>query len=66
MDKMRAKLQVVFQDPVSSLSPRMSVGEAIGHPLELHSSLTKDERHATVLDMMERVGLAPAEFLYIV
>ncbi len=64
MDKMRAKLQVVFQDPVSSLSPRMSVGEAIGHPLELHSSLTKDERHATVLDMMERVGLAPAEFLY--
>jgi len=64
MDKMRAKLQVVFQDPVSSLSPRMSVGEAIGHPLELHASMTKEERHAAVLDMMERVGLAPAEFLY--
>lgn len=64
MDELRAKLQIVFQDPVSSLSPRMSVGAAIEHPLALHTSMSKEERYRTVIHIMERVGLAPAEFLY--
>lgn len=64
MEKMREKLQIVFQDPNSSLSPRMSVGEAIGHPLKIHKIGTADEQKKRVLNLMERVGLTPADFIY--
>lgn len=64
MEKMREKLQIVFQDPNSSLSPRMTVGEAIGHPLLIHHRGTALERKERVLRLMEDVGLTPAEFLY--
>ncbi len=60
----REKMQVVFQDPNSSLSPRMRVGDAIGHPLKIHTALTMDERKTRVMELMERVGLSPASFLY--
>jgi peptide/nickel transport system ATP-binding protein len=64
MEHLRAKAQIVFQDPNSSLSPRMSVGQAIGHPLVIHGIGAPDERKARVLDLMEKVGLSPAAFLY--
>jgi oligopeptide/dipeptide ABC transporter, ATP-binding protein, C-terminal domain len=64
MEELRAKVQMVFQDPVSSLSPRMSVGEAIGHPLEIHGIGDKAWRKEAVLEIMRKVGLAPAEYLY--
>ena len=65
MEHLREKMQVVFQDPVSSLSPRMTVGEAIAHPLIIHGSGgDKKWREGQVLDMMRRVGLQPAEFIY--
>jgi peptide/nickel transport system ATP-binding protein len=64
MEKMRARMQIVFQDPYASLSPRMSVGTAIEHPLLIHSRKNKDERKQTCLRIMEKVGLEPAEFLY--
>ncbi len=64
LEMLREKMQIVFQDPNSSLSPRMSVGEAIGHPLKIHRLGTAEERKKHVLTMMERVGLSPAEFLY--
>jgi len=60
----RAHAQIVFQDPNSSLSPRMSVGQAITHPLQIHRMGTAAEQKARVLDLMEKVGLSPAEFLY--
>ncbi len=63
-ESLRAKMQIVFQDPVSSLSPRMSVGEAIGHPLLIHNLGDAARRREKVLEMMEKVGLAPAEYLY--
>ncbi len=44
MRKMREKLQIIFQDPNASLSPRMSVGYAISHPLVIHNLYTKAER----------------------
>lgn len=64
MEGLRQKLQIVFQDPNSSLSPRMSVGRAISHPLEIHGIGTPAQRRERVLDVMERVGLSPAAFLY--
>jgi peptide/nickel transport system ATP-binding protein len=64
MEKLRPRAQIVFQDPNSSLSPRMSVGQAITHPLAIHGIGTQQERRERVLDLMEKVGLSPAEFLY--
>ncbi len=64
MESMREKLQIVFQDPNSSLSPRMSVGEAIGHPLKIHGVSNREERKRRVSALMERVGLSPVDFLY--
>jgi peptide/nickel transport system ATP-binding protein len=64
MESMREKFQIVFQDPNSSLSPRMSVGEAIGHPLKIHGMSSREERKQRVSALMERVGLSPVDFLY--
>jgi len=64
MEKMREKMQIVFQDPYASLSPRMSIGKAIEHPLVIHNSHDKAERKEICLRIMEKVGLEPAEFLY--
>jgi peptide/nickel transport system ATP-binding protein len=64
MRRMREKLQVIFQDPNASLSPRMSVGYAISHPLVIHHLYTPAERRELTLELMEKVGLSPAEFLY--
>jgi peptide/nickel transport system ATP-binding protein len=64
MESLREKAQIVFQDPTSSLSPRMSVGQAISHPLVIHRLGNASERKRKVLELMEKVGLSPAEFLY--
>ena len=64
LEGLRAKMQIVFQDPNSSLSPRMSVGQAIGHPLKIHGMGNAFERRECVLTLMEKVGLMPADFLY--
>ena len=63
MRRMREKMQVIFQDPFASLSPRMSIGASIGHPLKIHTSLTASEIKALTHEIMEKVGLSPAEFL---
>ena len=63
MRRLREKMQVIFQDPFASLSPRMSIGEAIGFPLKIHSSHTPAEIRDMTYDIMEKVGLAPASFL---
>jgi peptide/nickel transport system ATP-binding protein len=64
MERMREKLQIIFQDPHASLSPRMSVGKAIGHPLSIHHNYPHGEQRRIVLEIMEKVGLAPAEFFF--
>ena len=64
MEKMREKMQIVFQDPYASLSPRMSIGKAIEHPLRIHNNYDNVERKDRCLRIMEKVGLEPAEFLY--
>jgi peptide/nickel transport system ATP-binding protein len=64
METLRAKLQIVFQDPNSSLSPRMSIGRAIDHPLRIHNMGNSWQRKSRVLELMEKIGLTPADFLY--
>lgn len=56
----RRDLQVIFQDPLSSLNPRMTIGEIIGEPLRVHyPEMTTAEREEKIADMMSRVGLLP-------
>ncbi len=56
----RKRMQIVFQDPYGSLSPRMSIEEIIAEGLEVHEPhLTKNEREARVVSILEEVGLDP-------
>jgi oligopeptide/dipeptide ABC transporter ATP-binding protein len=61
MRKIRKDLQIVFQDPYSSLNPRMTVREIVGRPLELHGVADDDERQKRVLNLLEKVGLSPEQ-----
>ena len=57
--RMRQRMQVVFQDPFASLSPRMTVGQIVGEGLELHRpDLSRAERQKLVADMLDEVGLS--------
>ena len=54
----RRQMQMVFQDPYSSLNPRMTVEDIIGEPLDVHKLYnSKKERHEMIMDLMETVGL---------
>ncbi len=55
----RRKVQVIFQDPYSSLNPRMSVGEIVEEPLRVHSLYSVPERKEVVEDLFRKVGLRP-------
>jgi len=58
--RFRRAVQMVFQDPYSSLNPRMRVGEIIGEPLIIHRTTSSSSHRETVLALMDKVGL-PAE-----
>lgn len=53
----RKRVQIIFQDPYTSLDPRAQVGESIAEGLRLHGVDDKDERHERVTEMLEMVGL---------
>jgi microcin C transport system ATP-binding protein len=59
---LRRQMQIVFQDPFSSLSPRMSVGEIVGEGLEVHGIGNEAERTKMIDDALREVGLDPAGF----
>jgi oligopeptide transport system ATP-binding protein len=58
--QLRRDIQMVFQSPLSSLNPRMTVGNSIGDPLRVHGIGDRGEREKTVRALMEKVGLNPA------
>ncbi|MBO7730368.1 MAG: ATP-binding cassette domain-containing protein [Lachnospiraceae bacterium] len=56
---LRSKMQMVFQDPYSSLDPRMTVGDIIGEPLDVHNKgLSKSEKSDRIKELMDSVGLS--------
>jgi len=58
--KIRKDMQIIFQDPYSSLNPRMTVSEIIGEPLEVHGIVrNSQEKEKRVQELLELVGLAP-------
>ncbi|MDO5657508.1 MAG: dipeptide ABC transporter ATP-binding protein [Paracoccus sp. (in: a-proteobacteria)] len=59
MRKLRSDLQFIFQDPFSSLNPRMTVETIVGEPLQVHTKLSRKERRAKVAELLEKVGLRP-------
>lgn len=60
LSDLRRDVQFIFQDPFSSLNPRMSVGKLVGEPLEVHApDLSKSDRQAKVADLLAQVGLRP-------
>jgi peptide/nickel transport system ATP-binding protein len=63
LKKSRQKLNIVFQDPYSSLNPRMSIGEAIMEPMKVHkTAITSKERKAKAIELLEKVGLGAEHF----
>jgi oligopeptide transport system ATP-binding protein len=57
--RMRREMQIVFQDPYSSLDPRMTVGDIVSEPLEVHSVGTRRNRRARVRELLDVVGFNP-------
>ena len=54
----RKKMQIVFQDPYASLDPRMTVGDIVGEPIDIHHLCSsKQERYDRIIGLLERVGL---------
>lgn len=61
--KIRASLQIIFQDPFSSLNPRMNVGQIIAEPIRNHLKARGSELKDRVTQLMEKVGLHPEQML---
>jgi len=57
--EMRKEMQIVFQDPYSSLNPRMTVGNIVAEPMLVHDQGTRRAREARVRDLLETVGFNP-------
>lgn len=63
LTKMRRDVQIIFQDPYSSLNPRVTVGNAIMEPLQVHKLFTSDvERKSHVINLLEKVDLKAEHF----
>ena len=60
MRRLRRNIQIVFQDPYTSLNPRMTVGDIVGEPFEIHTDVVpKQGRRQRVQELLELVGLNP-------
>ncbi len=59
MREFRKEISYIFQDPYASLNPRMTVGDLIGEPWEVHGGLPKDKRRNRVKELLDVVGLNP-------
>jgi peptide/nickel transport system ATP-binding protein len=63
MQSLRKDMQLIFQDPYSSLNPRITVGDAIAEPLKVHGIINNErERKARVIELLEKVNLDPSYY----
>lgn len=63
MRKMRKEMQLIFQDPYSSLNPRLTIGKAIMEPMQVHKVLANDhDRKNKVIELLERVSMSEKHF----
>lgn len=62
--RLRKNMQIIFQDPYASLNPRMRIGDAVGHPLEIHGIAEGGEKKSMVFETLKKVGLEPPEKFY--
>ena len=63
MRKMRENIQIIFQDPYSSLNPRLTIGSAIMEPMQVHGVYENDKiRKEKVIELLEKVNLNPSHF----
>ncbi len=58
--RLRRQMQIIFQDPVSSLNPRMTIGNIIGEPIQVHGIAKGREKTDLVASLLSRVGLDPS------
>jgi oligopeptide transport system ATP-binding protein len=61
MKPYRSRIQMIFQDPYSSLNPRMSIAQIISEPLDLHTKLSKTEKKEKVAWLLDKVGMNPEQ-----
>jgi len=61
MRDLRREMQIIFQDPFSSLNPRLSIRQTVGEPLVLHHQGSKKERDDRIVYLLEKVGLKPED-----
>jgi oligopeptide transport system ATP-binding protein len=59
MKNVRQKMQMIFQDPFSSLNPKLTVASIVGASLEIHNLAPKSDREAIITDLLKKVGLQP-------
>ena len=57
--RLRPRMQMIFQDPYASLNPRMTVGQLVDEPMDIHTQLSRRERSDRVRELLELVGLNP-------
>ena len=57
----RSKIQMIFQDPYSSLNPRMTIAQIIGEPLEIHTKMSKSEKRDRIEWLLDKVGMQPEQ-----
>jgi peptide/nickel transport system ATP-binding protein len=62
--KLRKRMQVIFQDPMASMNPRLSLGDAVTEGLSIHYPEQRPYFRQKVLEMFDRVGLSPATYFY--
>lgn len=58
LKKIRKKMQIIFQDPVSSLNPRQTIYDILEEPLKIHTKLNKSQREAEIYRLLDCVGIA--------
>jgi oligopeptide/dipeptide ABC transporter ATP-binding protein len=59
--RLKRNIQIIFQDPYSSLNPRMTVNQILGDPMEIHGLYKGNERQERIAYLMEKVGLTPEQ-----